>query len=549
MVNTFKGNGLIHIPVTTTPKDIEIEYPASATNLGKGKQCSWWSDNSLLPYNAMLVSAYYGMDDIKNRSQIRDNVLFFGDSGGYQILKNRIDPTKCTQVSEKLTPEKVIEWQMKVCDIGMTLDIPTPRAWIGINDKNLFEERLQESKKNAIAMLKYKDDHIKEAYNPDFKLFNCIHGVYLDQMLHWYNETTENGECEYDGFSLSTSTAMKYLIALRLGFAIEYSEGKPFHLLGVSSPSASALIAYANKYTHTQIYSDSSSAATGRRIRKYMLFWNLVGNGITLKENPDYGKHYTLECPCPICTQLERPEDLWELGTTSGILLTLHNLFWITNHTAFINNLVNYEDEFISYVKWLTREPPDNPYQPPKNLERYVAGVALEQGNMYDQDLDDVYNIGNDLNLPDLVKNVTIPLTAPVLTKRELKEELLKEQGKMYEKNNYSSWVLKYIGFLDIVNESDLETAWDRYFKKHESNASFEFDESDPENKDFYALRAEQNSKMRDLVKESEFKGTRAYIDEISKKILNPHTQEEVKIKEIVDEALSEVSTSSRNNK
>lgn len=542
MANTFEGNRLIHVPVTITPDDIKIKYPSSAASSGRSKQCSWWSDNPLLPYNAMLVSAYFGMDKIKDRSEIRDDVLFLGDSGGFQILQNKLDPTKCTGVSEKLTPEKVIKWQMKVCDIGMTLDIPTPRAWIQVDDKNLFEDRLKESKKNALTMLEYKDKHIDEAYNPDFKLFNCIHGVYLDQMEHWYNETTENQNYEYDGFSLSTSKVMKYLIALRLGFAIEYSKGKPFHLLGVSSPSSLTLIAYANKYTDTQIYFDSSSAATGRMLRKYMLFWNLTGNGITLSGDPKYGNHYTLECPCPICTQLERPEDLWELKTTSGILLTLHNLFWIANHTAFINNLVHYEDELIAYVKWLTREPPDNPYQPPEKIEKYVAGAALEQGDMYNNEM---YNICNDLNLPDLVKNGTIPLTAPVLAR----EELLREWNKMYVRSEYSSWVLQYMGFLDSVKESGLETAWNKHFKRHESNASFEFDESNPENKDFYRLKAEQNSRIRDLLKDSEFKGTKAYRNEMKKEMLNPHTQEKAKVKEIVEEALTEVSISSRNNK
>jgi hypothetical protein len=161
---------------------------------------------------------------------------------------------------------------------------------------------------------------------------------------------------------------------------------------------------------------------------------------------------------------------------------------------------------------------------------------------MYDNEM---YNICNDLNLPDFVKNGTIPLIAPVLAR----EELLREWDKMYARSNYSSWVLQYMGFLDSVNENGLETAWNKHFKRHESNSSFEFDESNPETKDFYSLKAEQNSRTRDLVKEAEFQGTKAYRNEMKKEILNSHTEEKVKVKEIVDEALTEVSTSSRNNK
>lgn len=436
---------------------------------------------------------------------------------------------------------------MKVCDIGMTLDIPTPRAWIQINDKKIFEDRLKESKRNALSMLEYKDKHKDEMHNPDFKLFNCIHGTSLDQMERWYKETTCNHDYEYDGFSLSTSKIMKYLLALRLGFAMEYSKGKPFHLLGVSSPSSLSLIAYANKFTDTQIYFDSSSAATGKMLRKYMLFWNLAGNGITLHEKPKYENNSSLECPCPICSQLERPEDLWELGTMSGILITLHNLYWMTNYTAFINNLVHYKEEFVEYVKWLTREPADNPYQPPEHVEKYVAGAVLELGDMYSSKHNKIYNIYNDLNLPYLEKNSTIPLKETDLAR----QELLRERDKMSKRSNYSSWVLQYIDFLDSVNESGLKTAWDKHFKKCKSNASLEFDESntEEENDAIRKLKAEENSKTRSLLKESDFKGKKVIRNARRKEMLNPKTREEVKVGELVDEALNEVSKTSKNHK
>lgn len=536
MVNTFKGNRLIHTPVTTSLDDIKIKYRPKAAI--KDKQCSWWSENPFYSYNAMLVSAAFGMNNIEDRSKIRDDVLFLGDSGGFQVLQNKLDPTKNVEVCKKLTPEKVIQWQMKVCDIGMTLDIPTPRAWIQINNKKIFEERLKESKKNALIMLDYKNKHKDEMLNPDFKLFNCIHGTSLDQMERWYKETTDNFDVEYDGFAFSTSKVMKYLLALRLGFAIEHSRGKPFHLLGVSSQSSSALIAYANKYTKTQIYFDSTSAATGRMIRKYMLFWNLTGNGVSLKEDRKYEKYHSLECPCPICTQLERPEDLWELGTTSGILLTLHNLFWMTNYTAFITNLVHYEDEFKAFVKWLTHEPADNPYQQPKNLKKYVAGAASEQ--------DDTYDISIDLNLPDLVKN-GIPLTAPIIENQEYKNEIT----RMTERSDHTSWVLEYIDFLDLVNERGLETAWKQHFIRHESTTSVEFDPSNTEEQNITLrkLCAEQNSKAQDSKNYGNSKGKKAYKEARRKEILNPKTGEEDKVGELVDEDLAKVSKSSKNNK
>jgi tRNA-guanine family transglycosylase len=354
MVNTFKENKLIYIPVTITPRDIEIKYPSSAASLGKGKQLSWWSNDSLFPYNAVLISAYHGMEKIKDRSEIRDDVFFFGDSGGYQVLQNKLGIINDPKISKKLTWEKVIKWQMKVCDIGMTLDTPTPRKWDQIKDSKIFEDRLEESKKNALAMLEYKDKHIEEAYNSDFQLFNCIQGGFYEDMERWNDVTTNYHDYEYDGFAFANSK-MKYILPLRLGFAIEHSKGKPFHILGTSSPSQLAMIAYANKYTNTQVYFDSSSAGTGKTLRKFMLFWDFSGNGVTFRENPKYEDFRTLACHCPVCSQLEKPEDLWTQKTTSGTLITLHNLYWMTIYTNYISSLAYCEEEFKIYVTKLTR--------------------------------------------------------------------------------------------------------------------------------------------------------------------------------------------------
>jgi tRNA-guanine family transglycosylase len=476
MVNTFTGDKLIYIPVTTTPNDIKIKYPSSVASSGKDKQCSWWSNNPLLPYNAMLMSAYYGMNKIKDRNEIRDEVLFFGDSGGYQLLQYKLNKLEDKNIPEKLTWKKVINWQMKVCDIGMTLDIPTSRQWNETKNKKIFEDRLKESKKNALSMLEYKNKHIEEAYNPDFRLFNCIHGEFYDDMMRWYKETTDNHNYEYDGFSLSTSSKMKYLLPLRLGFAMEYSVGKPFHILGLSSPNLLPLIAYANKYTNTQIYFDSSSTSFGKRIRKQMYIWDFGGNGIRLKENIEYNGFRGIECTCPICKQLDRPEDLWKLGTISGTLISLHNLYWMTNYTEFISNYVYCNEEFMTYVKNSTGKKLKHDYKSPEMTE-----------------------------------------------------------------TNDSSWLLKYIEFLDCVHENGLETAWNKYFMRNEPSDPLLIDESDTENYDILMLNAAYNSKIRDLQKDSTSIAIKACNDMMKKETLNPNTQEIVKVRELVEEDFAEV--------
>ncbi|MFA5394916.1 MAG: hypothetical protein WC346_02745 [Methanogenium sp.] len=430
MTNTFKGNQLIHIPVTVTPEDMNYRYPEPDT----GKQGSWWTENPIFSYNAMLMSAYHSIgrfeskdgQTARERFGVRDDVLIFGDSGGFQVLQASNGDLDAPNIKEVLSPINVLRWQESCCDIGMTLDIPLPRtgAVPGMPEKgytpDLYEKRLQESADNAIKMLTNRDKEAKH-----FKLFNCIHGNDYKDMMRWYDVTTREGE--FDGFSLATSTDMKDLLALRLGFAMEHSVGKPFHLLGISSPQALALIAYANrKYLKTQIYYDSSAASTGRMIRKYMLLWDMMSNGITMgEESPRYDtmREWEIEsfgCPCPACSALREMSDLWTKKTISGILITIHNLFWMTYYTKFINWYVCCDDEFIPYVRRITRAPVEedaNGCVPTKDSKSWVIRYMAFLDRVNDVGLEKAANelfdgntqtVGEWMDKPGIVSEIPV---------------------------------------------------------------------------------------------------------------------------------------------
>ena len=147
---------LIHVPVSLTPDDITKKY--------RGKELSWWSDNPLWSYDSVMISAYHTMGKIKNRSQIRDDVVLFGDSGGFQILQNILDKTKFTDVNKKIGWQKVIDWQMRFCDIGITLDIPPPRKGNRTYTKEKFDEYLEISTGNAVSAYIYKNNNINELH-------------------------------------------------------------------------------------------------------------------------------------------------------------------------------------------------------------------------------------------------------------------------------------------------------------------------------------------------------------------------------------------------
>jgi hypothetical protein len=257
----------------------------------------------------------------------------------------------------------------------------------------------------------------------------------------------------------------------------------------------------------------------------------LSSDGFSYIEKPEkrkYDKYFSFRCPCPVCRQLERPEDLWEKETTSGRLMTLHNLFWITNYTEFINTLVYYEDEFRSFVRFLNHgsKPAENPYLPPKNIEKYIAGIAAEMGDEYDI---------NDFNLPILDG---IPLTAPVFSNAEY----LKEIENM-SKINGKNYVLTYMDFLDNVYENGLEDAWQTHFVKFKSNASIEFTPSntEEENENLRKRFSEENYKLQETINRANIKTQKTYREKLKQKIRDKRTLEETTVGKLVDDALSEV--------
>jgi hypothetical protein len=111
--------------------------------------------------------------------------------------------------------------------------------------------------------------------------------------------------------------------------------------------------------------------------------------------------------------------------------------------------------------------------------------------------------------------------------------------------NEGTSWILRYMAFLDIVAKENLATAWDKVFKKHEKTDSFEYDINDPENVNFYDVKADNHSKTRNILEEAQFESDKLINERKRLDTLNPMTGEEVKVGELVDEALAEITSSS----
>lgn len=316
-----------------------------------GKNPLWYRENPLYKYDSFLLSAYYALTNKSFSSrktlEMRDDVLFFGDSGGFQLYSFvKRDPSRKEKLKQILDPINIINWQQENCQIGMTLDDPITQ--LPSYSKELFQKSLAFSKQSGDIM---REHQTKDA----FKLFDVLHGNSKEELLEWKNTTTRDHS--FDGYSL-VSAGKADTVAKDLGFSIEYLPNTPLHILGASSFRSIAVMVYANTHLNTNLYFDSQSYVMGNKLRHYI---NPYGkpNWIFVEDSnrPDAFRISEITCTCDICRQINHPSDLWKYKSKSGFLMSLHNLFWYDNYTRTMEQLVKNEDAFKSYIS--KNFPPD----------------------------------------------------------------------------------------------------------------------------------------------------------------------------------------------
>lgn len=308
----------------------------------QGNKLSWWLPDAVFHHDYMLTSAFYALNDTPTResADIQPNNTLIGDSGGFQKLS--MEPKR----TEHLTPENVIEWQQKVCNIGIVLDVPPTKEYTQME----YEKNLTITKKNSNKM---RELHT----NRNMKLFDVVHGRNPDDMKRWFRETTQ--EYDFDGYSLPSRFDIDR-VALALGFAIENlkDEKKPIHILGTSGFTSPVLLVWASQFFHNTLYYDSQSYLVGNKYRRYTNYFDL-GSGYSFyrdghegAENESYRVKKVI-CPCPICRQLTDPSHLWNISehNASGSIISIHNLFWQLNFTDTLEELIRYPDEYLSFVR------------------------------------------------------------------------------------------------------------------------------------------------------------------------------------------------------
>jgi len=305
---------------------------------GREYTLDWWTQTAIFRYNALMVSAAYGLDrwDFREFYDIpRRDFIFITDSGGYQIFSQGL----------KMEAVDILRWMEHNADIGLTLDRPpmkTGEKILGSDEipratKEDFKISIEKSKEN------YEIMHRNRQAN-DLVLLKVIHGFSLNELNRFYEAVKD---FEFDGHAFGANQNDVRSVALVLGFA-QTIEKERVHMFLITGAFTAPVVIYAKRFFKHLTFDSSSFSVTGARYRKYY-YPNKISAGIS------FGKKYNaslkeLPCTCPVC-QLATVADLNAEGSVPGGLIALHNLYQVLQYFSILEKLADSPDNYIEYLR------------------------------------------------------------------------------------------------------------------------------------------------------------------------------------------------------
>jgi len=303
-----------------------------------GFTLDWWTDTAMFSYDALMVSAYYGMEnpDFREYYKIpRKDFLFIADSGGFQISRHDI----------ALEPADIIKWMEKNVDVGLTLDDPpTPEERTNLT-LDLLKPHGMKSRRNYEVMHRsWKSD--------DLELLKVIQGDNVEQLEWWWDLMAD---LEFDGASIACRPPTPGQTAMGLGFMM-HNDVKKVHVLLGTGDATIPVIIYARKWFDRLTVDSASFSLAGARYRTYYL-------PFARTQALEFGRQFTstvkhLPCDCPVCRMatiddmnIERGGHETKTASLSGGLIALHNLYTVLRHYWFLEVLSDDRDAYFKYLK------------------------------------------------------------------------------------------------------------------------------------------------------------------------------------------------------
>jgi hypothetical protein len=221
--------------------------------LSSGVPCRFYSDEypEAFRHKYFLVTAghYYKKMDIRAQMGLGDDVLVFGDSGGYQIA------TGALKYSDDLR-EKIFHWLEANSDVAANLDIPPKTVY-----ENQFEKCAEISYDNFAWFEKHQSGKTK--------FLNMLQGSNPNEYDWWYHKFKH---FEFSGWAIGgPQKLVDFMWALALMLKnreFEKTNLEYLHLLGISKISdffiLSTIQKLLNKHYGNRIVVTTDSSSPGQ---------------------------------------------------------------------------------------------------------------------------------------------------------------------------------------------------------------------------------------------------------------------------------------------
>lgn len=315
---------------------------AKPQNFINGQAITFFQKNSIFKYRKHLVNPFHTdklYEALFESNGLLDNTLSFADSGGLQelLLQGLIK-----------TPEEILQWQEKYCDVGFALDkIPfkTENAFnVGWTfDEVDFKKYAEETKQRIASAVKVRKEF------KSFKYFAIIQGIDNKHYKIWKDIIDQPG---IDGWCCKSPTNSSANLAETAVFVLENLD-KPVHFLGIGQLTKSIILYYAKRYYKHPFSFDSSSYDTGAQFRRYNLPFYFNGfESPKLEGKEEYDiKNFKDFCFCPACKLLSEIIDSPGSEKYIGYLISLHNVALNISVFEYLKNIYKDKDKMREFVK------------------------------------------------------------------------------------------------------------------------------------------------------------------------------------------------------
>jgi hypothetical protein len=343
------GHTLRHSSARLIPSGAGIRFNLRYTpawvmnNIDPKRECGgytldWWTDTAIFNYDALMVSAFYGIEigDFREHYKIpRGDFLFITDSGGFQLSRHDVT----------LSPTDILKWMERNADVGLTLDDPPTPEERAVLTLDLLKPHGKVSRRNYEIMHRSRE-------SDKFELLKVIQGDTVEQLEWWWNLMAD---LEFDGASIACRPPTAEKTAMGLGFMMHHDMKKVHVLLGTGDMTIPVII-YAKKYFERLTVDSSSFSTAGAAYRTYYLPYS---RSMTINFGDNFNSSIKeLPCDCPVC-QLATVDDLniskrshaTKDASLPGGLIALHNLYVTLQYYNFLQVLADDRDLYIKHLE------------------------------------------------------------------------------------------------------------------------------------------------------------------------------------------------------